>query len=337
MQQTHLSLVTGANGHLGNNLVRHLLQNHVPVRASVRSLKNKAPFAGLNCEVVQADITDKPSLLRAMEGVKTLYAVGAAFKLWAKDKQKEIYDVNMKGTLNTIEAAAEAGVKKIVYVSSIAALNHAALPIREANGFNPDRRNVYYNSKNDSEQLALELAQKHGMEIVTVLPSAMIGGENFGLNESYNLLATIYQKKVPVETSIYLNWVDVKDVAAACYEAALRGKSGERYTLASAKGMSIRETTELLQRLYPNHGLKLPVKVPKPLLWTLAWIMEIASRITQTAPLMQTSDIEMFYGLKQDFDISKAERDLGYSPKPPADAVYEAIEYLKAHPYLLLP
>jgi dihydroflavonol-4-reductase len=266
MQQVYLSLVTGANGHLGNNLVRHLIQQGVLVRASVRSLKNKAPFAGLNCEVVQADITDKASLLRAMDGVETVYAVGAAFKLWAKDKQKEIYDVNMAGTRNTIEAAAQAGVKKIVYVSSIAALHHASLPIREANGFNPDRRNVYYNSKNDSEQLALQLAQELGLEIVTVLPSAMIGGENFGLNESYNLLATIYQKKVPVETSIYLNWVDVKDVAAACYQAALHGKNGQRYTLASAHGMSIRETTELVQRLYPSLGLKLPVKAPKWLL-----------------------------------------------------------------------
>lgn len=335
MHQAHLSLVTGANGHLGNNLVRLLLQNNVPVRASVRSLKNKTPFAGLNCEVVQADITDKKSLLRAMDGVETLYAVGAAFKLWAKDKRKEIYDVNIIGTRNTIEAAAESGVKKIVYVSSIAALNHTLHPIRESNGFNRDRRNVYYNSKNDSEQLALGLAKKHGMEIVTVLPSAMIGGENFGLNESYNLLATIYQKKVPVETSIYLNWVDVKDVAEACYQAALRGKNGERYTLANAKGMSIRETTELLQRLYLALGLKLPTKVPKWLLWSLAWAMETASRITQTAPLMQASDIEMFYGVKQDFDISKAERDLGYTPKSPAQAVFRAIEYLRANPHLL--
>lgn len=335
MHQAHLSLVTGANGHLGNNLVRHLLQNHVPVRASVRSLKNKTPFAGLNCEVVQADITDKTSLLRAMEGVETLYAVGAAFKLWAKDKREEIYDVNMVGTRNTIEVAAESGVKKIVYVSSIAALNNTSLPIRESNGFNPDRRNVYYNSKNDSEQLALELAKKHGLEIVTVLPSAMIGGENFGLNESYNLLATIYQKKVPVETSIYLNWVDVQDVAEACYQAALKGKNGERYTLANAKGMSIRETTELIQGLYPTLGLKLPTKVPKWLLWSLAWAMETASRITQTAPLMQASDIEMFYGVKQDFDISKAEGDLGYTPKSPREAVYGAVEYLRANPHLL--
>jgi dihydroflavonol-4-reductase len=63
--------------------------------------------------------------------------------------------------------------------------------------------------------------------------------------------------------------------------------------------------------------------------------METASRLTQTAPLMQTSDIAMFYGVKQDFDISKAERDLGYAPKPPSEAVREALEYLRANPQLL--
>lgn len=159
MAQQHLSLVTGANGHLGNNLVRFLLNKGIPVRASVRNTGNKAPFAGLNCEVVQADITDKESLKRALKGVDTFYAVGAAFKLWAQNPKREIYDVNLDGAKNTIEAAAEAGVRRIIYVSSIAALNYSILPAKESGGYNPDRRDMYYNSKNDGEQLAFELAK----------------------------------------------------------------------------------------------------------------------------------------------------------------------------------
>ncbi len=304
--------------------------------ALLRNIGNTAPFRGLNCEVVQADITDKTSLLRAMDGIEILYAVGASFKLWAKDEQKEIYDVNMNGTRNTLEAAREVGVRRIVYVSSIAALNHQQTPIREENGFNPDRRNVYYNSKNDSEILALELAKQYGIEIVSVLPSAMIGAENFGLNESYRLLATIYQKKVPIETSIYLNWVDVQDVAAACYQAALKGKNGERYTLANSRGMSIRETTEHIQTLYPALGLKLPVKTPRWMLWSLAWLMETAGKLTQSAPLMKTSDIAMFYGVRQDFEIQKAAQDLDFRPISPEQAVARALEYLRSNPHLLL-
>src|SRR5215470_17668335 len=113
MVQKKLALVTGANGHLGNNLVRLLLNKGIPVRASVRNVKNKEPFVGLNCEVVQADITDKQSLISALQGVDTFYAVGAAFKLWARDPKKEIYDVNLNGTKNLVEAAGEAGVRRI--------------------------------------------------------------------------------------------------------------------------------------------------------------------------------------------------------------------------------
>lgn len=111
MAQKNLALVTGANGHLGNNLVRVLIEKGIPVRASVRNIKNTAAFEGLNCEVVQADITIQQSLINALQGVDTFYAVGAAFKLWAKNPKQEIYDVNLEGTRNMIEAAATAGVK----------------------------------------------------------------------------------------------------------------------------------------------------------------------------------------------------------------------------------
>jgi dihydroflavonol-4-reductase len=163
MANQQLSFVNGANGHLGNNLVRLLISKGIRVRAAVRNISNKEPFIGLDCEVVQSDITDKQSLVMALQGVETFYAVGAAFKLWAKDPQKEIYDVNIRGTRNMIEAAAEAGVKRIVYVGSIATLNYNTVPAKESYGYNPDRRDMYYNSKNDGEKLAFELAKKHGI------------------------------------------------------------------------------------------------------------------------------------------------------------------------------
>lgn len=330
MTQSHLALVTGANGHLGHNLVRLLIEKGIPVRASVRSLKSATSLAGLNCEVVQADITDKPSLGNAFQGVETLYAVGAAFKLWAKNPKKDIYDVNLQGTKNTLEAAAEAGVKRIVYVSSIAALNYSTVPTKESNGYNPDRRDMYYNSKNDGEKLAFELAKKFNIELVAVLPSAMIGSEAFApLNVSYNIMQLILKKEIPVETNITLNWIDVKDVALGCYLAATKGRSGERYILANEHCMSIKETTKIAQELFPELEIKLPIAVPKPLLLAVAWGMEIGSKISGKAPLLTTKDISMFSGLQQDFDVSKARTELGFTPKSPAQAVKEAMYYLR--------
>ena len=82
---TKLNLVTGANGHLGNNLVRALLEKGERVRASVRNPNNSVPFEGLDCEIVQADLMNKVSLTRALDGVDTLYQVAAVFKHWARD------------------------------------------------------------------------------------------------------------------------------------------------------------------------------------------------------------------------------------------------------------
>ena len=336
MGSNNLALVSGANGHLGNNLVRLLIQKGIPVRATVRNIKNKEPFNGLNCEVVLADITDKPSFVKALRDVDTFYAVAASFKLWAKDPVKEIYDVNLSGIKNTFEAAAEAGVKRIVFVSSIAALNYEKLPTKESFGYNPDRRDWYYNSKNDGEKMALELAEKLGLELVLVLPSAMVGSVAFApLNVSSNVLKLILNKEIPVDTGITLNWIDVKDVAEGCYLAAEKGKNGERYILANEQCMTITETTRLAAELYPDLGLKVPNAVPKFALFAIAGLMELTAKMKREAPVLTRKDIAMFSGLQQNFDISKARKELGFNPKPTKQAVKEALEYLMENPSLL--
>ncbi|MHA4846726.1 NAD-dependent epimerase/dehydratase family protein [Flavitalea antarctica] len=329
MTQKKLVLVSGANGHLGNNLVRFLIDKGIPVRATVRNIRNKEPFAGLNCEVVQADNTDKASFVKAMEGVDTFYAVGAVFKLWAKDPQKEIYEPNMQGTRNVIEAAAKAGVRRIVYVSSIAALNMNHTPTKESLGNNPDRRDVYYNSKNDGELLAFQLAKKLGIELVAVLPSAMIGGTAFApLSTSYNILKLVVSKKVPVDTKIEINWVDVKDVAEGCYLASINGRPGERYILSNEKSITLTEVTKMAAEAYPHLGLKIPASLPKPLLYGIAGAMQLGAKLTGKPPVLTVKDIAMFSGLKQNFDITKARTELGFKPKAPETVVREALDYL---------
>jgi len=331
MQYQNLALVTGANGHLGNNLVRFLVSKGIPVRASVRQPEQiKEAFEGLPCEVVKADITDKKSMVAALQGVEVFYAVGAVFKLWAKDPQKEIYEANLEGVRCTMEAAAEAGVKRVVYISSIAALDYTQDPISEKGGYNKDRRDAYYNSKNDGEKLAIQLAKDLGLDLVIVMPGAMIGGEAYGkLNTSFAILRLILNKEVPIETNIAINWIDVKDVAEACWKAAEKGRNGERYIIANPKALSIRETTGIAMQVFPEKKIKLPIAVPKFMLYGFAWILEMASKLTGSAPLMSTKEVAMFSGLKQDFNISKAENELGFTPKPAIEAVKEAFLFLE--------
>ncbi|MDW5290372.1 NAD-dependent epimerase/dehydratase family protein [Formosa sp. PL04] len=324
-----ISLVTGGNGHLGNNLVRLLLSENQKVRTTVRNINNQEPFKGLNCEVVQADITDRESLKKAFKGVTNLYAVAANFSMWAKNPKTEIYDNNMQGTQNVFDIAKECGIKNIVYVSSLASLDFTKLPANVDNGYNKDRRNWYYNSKNDSDKLALELGEKYGIRTVLVLPSAMIGSKAFNLSYSNNLVLQILNGEIPVDTNVTLNWVDVKDVALGTYNAMKKGRNSERYILSNYKHTTLQESVKIASKLYPELKLKTPKKVPKCLLYSVAGLMEFSSKITGNEPQLQRHYLDMFYGLKQDYDISKSVKELDFNPNPSKQALIDALEYLK--------
>ncbi|WP_323755870.1 NAD-dependent epimerase/dehydratase family protein [Roseivirga sp.] len=324
-----LSLVTGANGHLGYNLTRLLLSKGHTVRATLRNLKKADALNQLGCEVQHADLMDKGSLVKAFEGVTYLYAVGATFEMWSKNPQKEVYENNVTGTRNLFEAAAKAGVKNILYISSIAALNYSILPAQEKNGYNNDRSSWYYKSKNDSDKLALSLGKEYGIRTVLVLPSAMIGSKAHRLNYSNRLVWQILQGDVPVETNISLNWIDVKDVALGSYYAMSKGRDGERYTLANEKHTTVKESVQIAAKLYPELKLRIPKKVPKFLLYMVAGGMELMSKITGKEPLLQRHYLDMFYGLKLDYDISKAKTELGFEPTPAKEALENAFRYLK--------
>jgi len=173
------NLVTGANGHLGNNLVLAQLENGERVCASIRNPKDTVPFGGLDCEIVQADLMDKDTLLRALDGVDTLFQVAAVFKHWARDPQKEIIEPNLEGTRNFLEATAAKGVKHVLYVSSEVTLNHSVSPVDESTWRTEFHNNPYVQSKTESEQLAWQLAEDLGLDMVSVLPGAIIGPHCF--------------------------------------------------------------------------------------------------------------------------------------------------------------
>lgn len=324
-----ISLVTGGNGHLGNNLVRLLLSENKKVRTTVRNSKDKTPFEGLDCEVVQADLMDRASLKKAFKGVTHLYAVAANFSLWAKNPKEEIYDNNMQGTQNVFDIANECGIKNIVYVSSVASLDFTSLPANPENGYNKDRRNWYYNSKNDSDKLALALGKKYGIKTVVVLPSAMIGSEAHKLSYSNNLVYQVLNGEIPIDTNISLNWIDVKDVALGTFNAIQKGKDGKRYILSNEQHTTLQETVKIAADLFPDLHLKIPKKAPKWLLYSVAGLMEFSSKLTGKEPLLQRHYIDMFYGLKQDFNIEDSKRDLGFAPKPSKVALENALKYLK--------
>jgi dihydroflavonol-4-reductase len=249
--------------------------------------------------------------------------------MWAKDPKSEIYDNNIQGTQNVFDVAKECGVQNIVYVSSVASLDFTKLPANVANGYNKDRRNWYFNSKNDSDKLAIALGKKYGIRTVLVLPSAMVGSIAFKLSYSNNLVLQVLNGEIPVDTSVTLNWVDVKDVALGMYNAMTKGRDGERYILANETHTTLQESVKIAADLYPELKLKMPKKVPKWLLYGVAGLMEFSSKLTGKEPLLQRHYLDMFYGLKQDYDISNSREELGFNPKSSIKALEDALTYLK--------
>lgn len=320
-------MVTGANGHLGNNLVRQLLARGQPVRAGVRDLRHGSALSGLGCQVARAELQDFDSLRHALQGVDVLYQVAAVFKHWAKHPDAEIIDVNVQGTRNVLRAAAEAGVRRVVYVSSVAAVGHNGHYLDEST-WNTNLQNPYYLSKILSERAAWEAAQNHGLEMVAVLPSAITGPYAERLTDTMGFLTAVPQRKLVLDPNFHFNFVDVRDVADGLIRAAEQGRPGQRYILANRQSSSLAEVIEALNGL--GSAYRLPRQAPKALLLLVATLQEWRARFTGQPAELLRSQVRMFYGVRQHYCIDKAVNELGYQPRPPQEALRQAFEYLLA-------
>src|SRR5262245_36859387 len=118
------TLVTGANGHLGNNLCRQLVARGERVRAMIRPSADTASLAGVEVELVHGDIIDPATTARAVEGCGRVYHTAAGFLMWSRDPERDIIRPSVDGTRTVLEAAARAGVEKLVYTSSSGTIGH---------------------------------------------------------------------------------------------------------------------------------------------------------------------------------------------------------------------
>ncbi|MFD2642584.1 NAD-dependent epimerase/dehydratase family protein [Pseudomonas japonica] len=320
-----LCLVTGANGHLGNTLVRALLDQGYRVRAGVRDVSNVAPFAGLDCERVYAELRDEPALLKAMAGVDVLFQVAAVFRHWSRDPEAEIVLPNVEGTRSVLSAAAKAGVGKVVYVSSVAAVGHDGSALDEAS-WNQEVDNPYYRSKILAEHVAWEAARALNLPMVAVLPAAMVGPHATRLTDTMAFLESVRRRRVPLDPDFHFNFVDVRDVAQGMILAAEKGRAGQRYILANEHSSSLEEIIRALNRV--SGGYSQPPRAPRWLLMALAWAQEGMARLTGRPAQLLRSQVRLFHGVRQEYDITKARRELGFSPQSPEQTLMSAFTYL---------
>lgn len=306
------SLVTGATGHVGYNLVRHLTGNGERVRAGVRDVTAAGRVRELGAEIARTELLEPGTLVAAMEGIDVVYAVAAAFKSWARDPQREIIDVNVHGAVNVVEAAAKAGVRRIVYVSSMTTLDPSVQPF-SAETWNPLNLSPYDYSKTLAERKAAARAEELGVEFVSILPAAITGPGFARPTESTELFPAILAGKLPIDPRFYLLISDARDVAAACYLASAKGLDGARYIVSSDLPISTTEMVAIAQQMYPELGIKTPRQLPLGALKVIARVTSRIARLTRRPPALRPEIVNLYGGashLRADTRRTRAELGL---------------------------
>jgi len=324
-------LVTGATGFLGSHVARKLVERGERVRILLRKTSRTSNIEDIDAERAYGDILDIDSVKEALKGCDTLYHV-AGIVSSRKSDYGRMEEINVKGTFNVLSSALEAGVKKAVYTSSVAAIgvNPGGGIANEKTPFTLEPMGIQYlNTKYYAEKEALKFYQK-GLPLVIVNPSIVIGPGDIYLS-STALIVWYCKRKFPGYMDGGVNVVDVEDVAEGHILAAEKGRVGERYILGN-KNLSIMECFSLLERVT---GIPSPKrKVPYFVALTAGFIRERIIRVSSPSFVLQDVDSAKAGRLYWYFDSSKAVRELGFPQTPVEESLKKTIKWFRDNGYL---
>ncbi|WP_462136935.1 SDR family NAD(P)-dependent oxidoreductase [Candidatus Mycalebacterium sp.] len=322
-------LMTGATGFIGSHIARKLKTKGAEVRALVRVTSNTEDLDRTGVTKINGDITDRASVLKALEGCETLYHC-AGFVSFKKRDYEKMVEINVEGARKVLSAALETGVRKVVFTSSVAALGPAVKNglITEDSETDPDFQGAnigYMNVKRAAEAAALDFCEK-GLDVVITNPSVVIGAGDKYLSSVGSVL-WYCKKRFPGYMDGTLNLTDVEDVAEGHILAAEKGKTGECYILSNTN-LTVLEYFNLLEKVTGVPAPKL--KIPYSAAYASAFFAE---RVLGLAfPNYSTMDLDSVKLSRYNWhtDCSKAERELGYRRGSVEESLRKTVEWLKS-------
>ena len=329
--------VTGASGFIGANLVHELRARGHEVCVLLRPGSNLRGLRGADFTHVVGDICVPSGFRDAMKGADWCFHLAASYHLWLPD-YRPMYEVNVEGTRNVLQAAAVAGCSRIVYTSTVGCLglskpsNGSAVHTDETTEVGEKQMfNHYKRSKWQAEQVALGFARE-GLPIVVVNPSAPIGPRDVKPTPTGKFIVDYLNRAMPGRVDTGLNWVHVRDVAVGHILAAERGRFGERYILGNAGGnLTMREAFQMMEEIA---GLPAPrMRVPYLVALAAAHVDETLSRVTGKPPKAALAGVRMAK-YKMFYNPAKAIRELGLPQTPPREAMRDSIDWFRENGYV---
>ncbi len=322
------ALVTGATGFVGSAVVRALLAGGETVRVLVRPGSDRRNLDGLAVEPVEGDLTDPHSLDRAVAGCSALFHVAADYRLWVP-KPAEIHRANVEGTRDLMLAAGAAGVRRIVYTSSVATLGlHAdGSPADEDTPVAIEAMiGPYKRSKFLAEQEVRRLVAESGLPAVIVNPSTPVGPRDVKPTPTGRMVRDAAAGRMPAFVDTGLNIVHVDDVARGHLLAFERGRIGARYVL-GGEDMTLRAILGEIARIVGRHPPRLAL--PHAAVLPIAVIAEAVARVTGREPLATVDGVRMARK-HMFFSSAKAVAELGYRYRPAAEALRDAVAWFRS-------
>jgi len=314
------TLVTGANGHLGYNLVGALLRAGHSVRASVRTLADPARTDHLRAlgdvELVEADVLQPTQLRAAMDGIDVLYHAAAVYAYVSKGREQEILDASLRGAENALRAAADARVRKVVMTSSTVTLPLTApdAPPSDEKDWTTDLRIPYMRAKTEGEQLAWRVAKEVGVHLVTILPGGMLGPSFQRNTPSIDFVEMVMRGGLRMGVpDANFPAVDVRDVASLHLLAGERDCSGRFVATNDLPLPSLRTIAETLHRIDPSIRLPL-MKMPTAMAPMLPFFDRLNHRLLGSPLVMTPEMIATFRGRIWNASNARAKREFGWQP-----------------------
>jgi dihydroflavonol-4-reductase len=318
-------LITGANGHIGAHTVREVLARGHQVRAFVREGSDQSVLDGVNVPLVYGDVLDRATLVKTAQGCDVIIHMAAVYRTWAKNID-EIMQPAVEGTRNMFFAAKEAGIKRVVYTSSAAAIGPSKTPdrMRTPADWYDDAQNLYTVAKRESERIAWKLAEEYSIPMVGLNPPGVLGSLDYKITPTTRFIEGLIEGSSTTFKG-GLNEVDVRDVAFVHAAAIEQGTPGQRYIV----GGENKFVTEWGQIVTDLTGIKTRhSNAPRALVHVVGSINDWIGSLRGKEPSLSWSLASEFIERYQFLDCSVTYQTFGYQPRDAVTTIAGCVDWL---------